>query len=135
MATGHILPGYKDPVSRFRSKSADPTMTGYRYRNVFHSGIARNLDPHILEEIKDDAYRTWNEELKDWSRKPSIRPTTYSHTFYKKTLDEPTQSRPTEVTRRNKPHPPLVFLSCRLKTVPGFHDPDAVTGKEVYRSK
>ncbi|XP_070552603.1 uncharacterized protein [Ptychodera flava] len=114
-----------------RHMHSDPTMYGYRHRNILH-GPGRDLDPHVLEDVKREAERTWNADLRDWNKTPTVRPTTYSHAFYKKLVDEPTKMRPTSPHRRNNPHPPLVFLSCRLRTVPGFHDPDAVTGKDKY---
>ncbi|XP_077984269.1 uncharacterized protein LOC144438915 [Glandiceps talaboti] len=132
MTTGHILPGYGDPVSRFRSKSADPMMSGYRHRNIFH-GPGRDLEPHVLEEVKREAKAAWDADLRDWTKTPNIRPTTYTHSFYQKPQDEPAKMRPTSPHRRNNPHPPLVFLSCRLRTVPGFHNANAALSKDAYR--
>ncbi|XP_072171307.1 uncharacterized protein [Diadema setosum] len=130
MATGHILPGYGHPVSRFRSKSADPTMTGYRYRGP----PAQPLSSTEFQAIKADAMQAWTEDKLDWNKTPDKKPTTYAHTYYKKEQIPPehlASMRPSSPLRRNKPHPKNVFLTCRLHKVPGYHDPYSAMGKEL----
>ncbi|XP_030836315.1 uncharacterized protein LOC115918488 [Strongylocentrotus purpuratus] len=130
MATGHILPGFRNPVSRYRSKSADPTMTGYRYRTS--GGTA--LDAPEFQAIKAEAMNAWTEDKIDWNKTPNKKPTTYGHSFYRKenvTEEKLAEMRPTSSLRRNKPHPKNVFLTCNLKTVPGYHDAHSAMGKEL----
>lgn len=59
--------------------------------------------------------------------------TTYDFQFKYRNLDQPTQSRPTSPTRKNKPHPPLVFLTNRLHYVPGYHNADTTINRPVYQ--
>ncbi|KAJ8028622.1 hypothetical protein HOLleu_30918 [Holothuria leucospilota] len=131
MATGHILPGYGNPVSKFRSKSADPTMSGNRYRRGWKQ------DYHSKEEllaIQNAARLAWEEEVKEWDKTPDIKPTTYSHSFYAKShiaAEEQPVVRPLSPTRRNRPHPPEVFLKCRLHHVPGYHNTHVPQGQEL----
>ncbi|XP_071950002.1 uncharacterized protein [Antedon mediterranea] len=128
MATGHILPGFSDLrgggiVSQFRSRSADPIMTGYRHRVIEYSPTSTQE----LEAIRRAAVKAWTPE-------PTDKPTTYSNSYYNKgqvSKRSLTKARPTSTTRRNKPHPPNVFLTCHLKEVPGYHDPDSAFGKEL----
>ncbi|XP_033111213.1 uncharacterized protein LOC117112247 [Anneissia japonica] len=135
MATGHILPGFSDlkgggVVSKYRSRSADPVMTGYRHRVMEYPSPS----PKELDAIRQEAAMAWTSELKEWDKKPSVRPTTYSHSFYNKghvSTESLTKARPTSPTRRNKPHPPNVFLTCHLKDVPGYYDPGSAFGKEL----
>lgn len=104
MATGHILPGYGNPVSKFRSKSADSTMSGYRFRK----GLKKATANEELSAIKYAAHQAWEEEVKEWDRKPAIKPTTYSHSYYAKNHKLPDEQpivKPLSPTRRNRPHP------------------------------
>ncbi|XP_071787593.1 uncharacterized protein [Asterias amurensis] len=141
MATGHILPGRGSIVTKYRSKSADPTMSGYRYhkegRHAGRGTHGRPFNPshhsRDFAEIKRDALEAWNEELEDWTKSPNKRPTTYEHSYYGKELnaDDAAKIRPISPTRRNKPHPKDVFLTCRLQKVPGYYDPNSAMGKEI----
>uniref|UniRef100_A0A1I8FN70 Transposase n=1 Tax=Macrostomum lignano TaxID=282301 RepID=A0A1I8FN70_9PLAT len=67
------------------------------------------------------------------SQQPLPDQTSYQRHYSAKRLDEPTLLRPTSPNRRNNPHPPMVFLTCRLHNVPGFNNPDGVTGKPTYQ--
>ncbi|XP_038056686.1 uncharacterized protein LOC119728496 [Patiria miniata] len=140
MATGHILPGRGSIVTKFRSKSADPTMSSYRYnkegRLAGRGTYGRpqyQTSPRDLVEIKRDAILAWNEELEDWTKSANKRPTTYEHSFYNKGVksDDRAKMRPVSPTRRNKPHPKDVFMTCRLHKVPGYYDPSSAMGKEI----
>ena len=63
-----------------------------------------------LEQIKKDAYNTWN--------KPDLAETTYSHFFVEpKIMNRESQLKQ---ENRNRPHPPLVFLTTRLRSIPGY---------------
>jgi hypothetical protein len=101
MTTGHVLPGYKDTVSRLE-----------RARNAVHMGSegrpgAANLkelqmiraDPVTLEEIRKRAREVWQ-------HKDDVE-TSYQDHYRERfsAVDEPTHSRPTSSHRRNKPHP------------------------------
>lgn len=124
MATGHILPGYGNPVTRLeRARTAFPLdrqkLTEITERNV------PALDQRTLDNIRNKARNAWLQ--------PDYSPTTYNHFHNELRLDEPTQSRPSSPTRRHKPHPKPVFLINRLHYVPGYHNPDATMGKDVYR--
>lgn len=125
MATGHILPGYGNPVSNLRrAKTATLPLDKAKLREFAYY---RNPGPNADEllRIKQEATRVWSAQ--------SRQPTTYNAHFYEKRLDEPTQSRPSSRCRRNKPHPPLVFLTNRLHYIPGYQNPDATMNKEMYR--
>jgi len=98
MATGHILPGYGQPVTNLkRSKSAYPLdktrIREYAYMNV----PAPRYDE--LSHIRDSARSVW-------SANPTYA-TSYNNHYTGRGLDEPTRSRPTSPTRLHKPHPPL----------------------------
>lgn len=121
MATGHILPGFQDPVTRLRHARSAPGGTDARRLRK----MVVPLTPESLDDIKMRA-------REEWSRPDTAR-TTYNSTHYNKVLDEPTRSLPTELERKNKPHPELVFLTCRLHHVPGYHNADAALGKDIYR--
>ncbi|XP_076446276.1 uncharacterized protein LOC143283792 [Babylonia areolata] len=41
--------------------------------------------------------------------------------------------RPSSPTRRNRPHPPQVFLVSRLHHIPGYHNADTTVGRDAYR--
>lgn len=140
MATGHILPGRGSIVTKFRSKSADPTMSGYRYYKEgrqggrgAHGRPLHHTAPRDLADIKTDALLAWTEEMEDWTKCTNKRPTTYEHSYYNKDVrpDNVAKMRPVSPTRRNKPHPKDVFMTCRLQKVPGYYDPSAAMGKEI----
>ena len=113
MTTGHVLPGYgpvMSNITQFRSRSADPTMSSYRFRGgqTLREPALDFTDPIVLARIKRDARNAWTEDMKDWMDTPEKRPTTYAHSFYRKgplESDDPVILRPTSPTRRNKPHP------------------------------
>ncbi|XP_022322787.2 uncharacterized protein LOC111124221 [Crassostrea virginica] len=124
MPTGHVLPGYGQPVTYLRrAKSAYPLdktkIKEYAIQNV--PAPERNE----LLRIKSQARDQW--------MGLDRAATTYDFQFQYKYLDKPTQSRPTSPTRKNKPHPPLVFLTNRLHYVPGYHNADTTINKPVYQ--
>lgn len=99
MATGHILPGYGEPVTRLRRvRSAgfyplDSTALQNRHK-AFH------LTPQEFEDIKENAKRLWNSRTQ--------KPTTYETFHNGGEINELTEakSRPSSSDRRNNPHPP-----------------------------
>lgn len=124
MPTGHVLPGYGQPVTYLRrAKSAYPLdkskIKEYAAQNV------PALERNELLRIKSQARDQWM----GFDRAA----TTYDFQFQYKNLDQPTQSRPTSPTRKNKPHPPLVFLTNRLHYVPGYHNADTTINRPVYQ--
>ncbi|XP_069130802.1 uncharacterized protein [Argopecten irradians] len=124
MATGHILPGFGQPVTNLRrAKTAYPLdktkLKEYALLNV------PQPDYRELRQIRDNARQVW-------SAKPTYA-TSYNCHYEGRSLDEQTKSRPTSPTRKNKPHPPLVFLTNRLHYIDGLQNPDATLGKDVYR--
>ncbi|XP_059155866.1 uncharacterized protein LOC131940949 [Physella acuta] len=122
MATGHILPGYGEPVSRLRRvRSAgfyplDSTALQNRHKD-FH------LSPQEFEEIKENAKRLWNSRAQ--------KPTTYETFHNGGEINELTQakSRPSSSDRRNNPHPPQVFLTTRLRYIEGNPNLDSTIRK------
>ena len=102
MATGHLNPGYTDPVSRLP-----------RARAALYSGTARpgaqnlrelqdvSVDPNTLEDIRRRAREVWMH--RDQSQ------TSYQDHFRERfsAVDEPTKQRPTSAHRWNNRHPPL----------------------------
>ncbi|XP_019646823.1 PREDICTED: uncharacterized protein LOC109487277 [Branchiostoma belcheri] len=127
MATAHYLPGRRgEPVSKHRSRSAPPYgIDQARLREI----ATRRIDPQVLKDVKEKARSAWT----DHSERRARTPTSYAADFHIKSLDEPTPMRPPEPQRRNKPHPPEVFLTTRLRSVPGYHDPDAAVDKPTYK--
>ncbi|XP_061189356.1 uncharacterized protein LOC133197374 [Saccostrea echinata] len=124
MPTGHVLPGYGQPVTYLRrAKSAYPLdktkIKEYAVLNV------PAPDRNELLRIKNQAKNQWMGLDRS--------ATTYDFQFKPKYLDQPTPSRPTSPTRKNKPHPPLVFLTNRLHYIPGYHNADTTINKPVYQ--
>jgi len=96
MATGHINPGYGNPVTRLvRAQTAYP-LDKAKLREIAEKNVG-TLDRRDLENIRKNAMNMWLQ--------PNIEPTTYNSYHNHLVLDEPTQSRPTEPARRHKPHP------------------------------
>ncbi|KAK3606323.1 hypothetical protein CHS0354_041957 [Potamilus streckersoni] len=124
MATAHILPGYGNPVSRLKRAHSAYPLDKQKMREY----IEKNADPEFGKEL--DAIRNKSRQM--WTS-VDREPTTYNSFHSPKYLDEPTRPLPSEPGRKHKPHPPLVFLTNRLHYVPGFHNPDAAVGKEVYQ--
>lgn len=124
MATGHLLPGFGDPVTNLRrAKTAFP-MDKTKIREYALLNVPRP-DIRELGHIRESARQVW-------SAKPTYS-TSYSCHFEGRQLDEHTRSRPTSPTRKNKPHPPLVFLTNRLHYIDGMQNADATLGKDIYR--
>lgn len=124
MATGHILPGYGNPVTRLRRAKTAYPMDRQKLEEITARNIP-DLDRRTLDSIRANARDTWLSTKK--------LPTTYNSVHNRLQLDEPTQSLPTELERRHKPHPQPVFLINRLHYVPGYHNPDNTMGKDVFR--
>ncbi|XP_074650740.1 uncharacterized protein LOC141905672 [Tubulanus polymorphus] len=125
MATGHLNPGYKDPVSRLRrSKSAIPFGSK---ADAELNNLMKPLDGNVLDEIRRQARETWS--------RPSTSATTYNDFHNEAYLKNHVQAntRPTSPSRKNKPHPPLVFLTNRLHYIEGFQNADTTLGKRVYK--
>lgn len=97
MATGHILPGYGDPVSKLRRVRS----AGYPLDRKTLVGIQQStkVPPEELESIRNNARRLWCY--------PQLQETSYGQHFAERPADEMMQLRPTSSTRRNKPHPSL----------------------------
>ncbi|XP_048237052.1 uncharacterized protein LOC124134415 [Haliotis rufescens] len=125
MATGHILPGYGDPVSRLRRVNS----SGYPLDS---NTLLQMEASYKLRDLEFDRIRAQARHM--WSRRDR-EPTTYHHFHSGQELppEEQTRSRPTSPTRRNKPHPPPVFLTNRLHYIEGYHNPDTRLGKQCYR--
>lgn len=124
MPTGHVLPGYGQPVTYLRrAKSAYPLD-----KSMIKEYAAQNVpapERNELLRIKSQARDQW--------LGLDRAATTYDFQFKYRNLDQPTQSRPTSPTRKNKPHPPLVFLTNRLHYVPGYHNADTTINRPVYQ--
>lgn len=123
MATGHILPGYGDPVSRLRrARSAGFPLDK---KTLLEIAQQTRLEQQHFEEIRHNARRLWSY--------PDRNETSYDNHFAERPADELMQARPTSPTRRNKPHPPQVFLTTRLHHIPGYSNADTTLGKHVYQ--
>ncbi|ELT90847.1 hypothetical protein CAPTEDRAFT_210963 [Capitella teleta] len=125
MATGHLNPGYRgieNSTGRYRGGLRADTDEDVRL-----GGGTQDEEYVDLNAIKSRARDVW--------LRPDCSYTTYGNHYRNKIIDvdEPTKARPTSAQRKNKPHPPLVFLSTRLHYVPGYHNPDAELGKDLYR--
>ncbi|BFZ15274.1 hypothetical protein BsWGS_18313 [Bradybaena similaris] len=124
MATGHILPGYGDPVTRLRR-----VLTTGCY--VLDSTTLREcekaacLSQEEFSQIRESARQLWNKQC------PKI--TTYETYFSDGKIREMTQSRPTSCDRRNNPHPTQLFITNRLHFIEGFHKPHVTLGKGAYQ--
>ena len=97
MATGHILPGYGDPVSqlrRVRSAGCYPLDSF----SLYERKRAAELSKREFEQIRENARRMWSTN--------SPRETTYDSFFKDKDVMEITHTRPTSSYRHNNPHPP-----------------------------
>lgn len=124
MATGHILPGYGNPVTRLRRAQSAYPMDNKKLHELTAKHVP-DMDPRTLDHIRQNARNMW--------LRPRYEPTTYNTFHAGDQLDEPIESIPTEPLRRHKPHPKPVFLINRLHYVPGYHNPDTTMGKPVYK--
>lgn len=124
MPTGHVLPGYGQPVTYLRrAKSAYP---------LDKSKIKEYAAQNVPAPERNELLRIKSQARDQWMGFDRAA-TTYDFQFQYKNLDQPTQSRPTSPTRKNKPHPPLVFLTNRLHYVPGYHNADTTINRPVYQ--
>jgi len=96
----------------------------------------RNLDTNYLRkltvplkrdeflQIKKNAKKTFKSE---YDRQQSSA-TCYGGTYNLKRVDEPTSARirPSSPSRRNRPHPPRVFMVNRLQNIDGYYQPESV---------
>ncbi|XP_045202775.2 uncharacterized protein LOC123556237 [Mercenaria mercenaria] len=124
MATGHILPGYGNPVTRLRRAQSAYPLDKQKLQELTARNVP-DLDPRTLDHIRENARNMW--------LRPRYDSTTYNTFHTGDQLDAPTEPQPTEPLRRHKPHPKPVFLTNRLHYVPGYHNADATMGKPVYR--
>lgn len=124
MPTGHVLPGYGQPVTYLRrAKSAYP---------LDKSKIKEYAAQNVPAPERNELLRIKSQARDQWMGLDRAA-TTYDFQFQYRNLDQPTQSRPTSPTRKNKPHPPLVFLTNRLHYVPGYHNADTTINRPVYQ--
>lgn len=124
MPTGHVLPGYGQPVTYLRrAKSAYP---------LDKSKIKEYAAQNVPAPERNELLRIKSQARDQWLGLDRAA-TTYDFQFKYRNLDQPTQSRPTSPTRKNKPHPPLVFLTNRLHYVPGYHNADTTINRPVYQ--
>lgn len=124
MPTGHVLPGYGQPVTYLRrAKSAYP---------LDKSKIKEYAAQNVPAPERNELLRIKSQARDQWLGIDRAA-TTYDFQFKYRNLDQPTQSRPTSPTRKNKPHPPLVFLTNRLHYVPGYHNADTTINRPVYQ--
>lgn len=96
MATGHILPGYGDPVTRLRRvQSVGCYMLDST--TLRECEKAACLSQEEFSQIRESARQLWKKQC------PQI--TTYETYFSDGKIREMTQPRPTSRDRRNNPHP------------------------------
>ncbi|KAL8590920.1 hypothetical protein ACOMHN_005243 [Nucella lapillus] len=123
MATGHVLPGFGDPISKLRRVQS----AGYPLDKQTMLRIAQDtrLNRDEVDAIRSNARRLWSYKEK--------QETTYDNHFMERPADELMSVRPTSATRRNKPHPMQVFQTNRLHYIPGYHNADTALRREAYR--
>ena len=95
MATGHVLPGYGDPVSQLRRVRS----AGYPLDKKTLLQIAQDtkLKREEMDYIRNNARSLWSYQ--------ENQETSYDNHFAERRADEIMTLRPTSPTRRNKPHP------------------------------
>lgn len=95
MATGHVLPGYGDPISRMRRVRS----AGFPLDKKTLLQIAQDtkLKQDEMDHIRHSARRLWSYRQN--------QETSYDNHFIERPADEIMTLRPTSPTRRNKPHP------------------------------
>ncbi|CAH1791644.1 unnamed protein product [Owenia fusiformis] len=125
MSTGHILPGYRDSVSKFHRAHVEPDVGAQSLKDKIDLTNAGH--DFEFERIRQNARDVWMQ--------PDREQTTYGNFHNDKSVDvdEWQYNRPTSAERKNKPHPPHVFLTTRLHSIPGYHNPDATLGKPTYK--
>ncbi|KAK6172649.1 hypothetical protein SNE40_016263 [Patella caerulea] len=123
MTTGHILPGYNDPVTRLRRVQN----IGYPIESdkILQLRQETSLDRNEFELIRAKAREIWS--------KPDREKTTYNFYHTGDKVGEFAPARPSSATRKNKPHPPLVFLTNRLHHITGYQQPDTTCHTQAYR--
>ncbi|XP_005108273.1 uncharacterized protein LOC101845427 [Aplysia californica] len=124
MATGHILPGYGDPVSKLR-RARSAGCYPLDNSSLLDLQNAARLTEREFEQIRQNARNIW--------LKTSPRSTTYDTFYSGGEVREITNPRPTSSHRHNNPHPPQVFLTNRLHYIEGYHNPDTTVGKSMYK--
>jgi len=101
----------------------------------------RNLDTNYLRkltvplkrdeflQIKKNAKKTFKSE---YDRQQSSA-TCYGGTYNLKRVDEPTSARirPSSPSRKNRPHPPRVFMVNRLRNIDGYYQPESVNRSQT----
>ncbi|XP_076467530.1 uncharacterized protein LOC143298546 [Babylonia areolata] len=123
MATGHVLPGYGDPISRLRRVQSAGYPLGKR--TLLKIAQETRLEQTEMDAIRQNARRLWS--YKD------CHETTYDDQYAERPADGLVTVRPTSPTRRNKPHPLPVFLTNRLHYIPGYQNADTTVGKDAYK--
>lgn len=127
MESCHPNPGYGNSVSKMeRAQNAklNNYIPGY---NSLRAMENISLDRPTLEDIRRQAREAWTPKVQNSTSYQDH----YSEKFSK--MGEFTASRPTSANRKNKPHPPMVFLTNRLHYCPGYHNADTTLGKEPYQ--
>lgn len=99
MATGHVLPGFGEPVTRFRRARSAIPLDKDRVNEYARLNVPAP-DYRELRSIRENARHAWATSVPKYA-------TTYDSHFNGQPLDEPTKLRPSSPTRLNKPHPPL----------------------------
>lgn len=96
MATGHILPGYGNPVTRLKRAQTAYPLDKSKLKEMAEQNVGV-LERRTLDNIRDNARSMWLAS--------NYAPTTYNSVHNHLQLDEPTPLRPSSPTRRHKPHP------------------------------
>jgi len=74
-------------------------------------------DQNELTAIKLNAKKIWSQKDKE--------ETTYAHYFKEPEVKEKTPLRPSSPTRRNNPHPSLIFLTTKMNYIHGHYNSQA----------
>lgn len=161
MATGHVLPAQRGEAVSNLYRAHEEAAAQRRGQTAPASKVKLSFIPENnnrrwlltqapvaadrLEAIRQQAREMWSDgpkamqplqQQQQQQLAEQVQPqdrTSYQRHYSAKRLDEPTLLRPTSPNRRNNPHPPMVFLTCRLHNVPGFSNPDDATGKAPYK--
>lgn len=128
MALAHKNPGYGHGIiGKYRDVKSSNGCRGYAGAKGLKDMMEIPSDTLDLDDIRRSARDAW--------LKRDNNETSYQDHYRNRYQDmpEPTQGRPTSSHRKNKPHPPMVFLTNRLHNIPGYQNADTTVGKDAYR--
>ncbi|KAH9523339.1 hypothetical protein Btru_066431 [Bulinus truncatus] len=124
MATGHVLPGYGEPVTRLHRVLSAGVHPSLDSSTIAGFKNATKISQTEFDEIRQYAKATWTNVLP--------KATTYNTYFSGGEIKEITTLRPTSSHRRNNPHPPEIFLTNRMHKIDEYRSPGPSDIKAKY---